>query len=78
MGSPAGLTALRDHIDKAIGTGESLIEESRIDFTGIRCKDAPRQFQDDTSQSELAGAGCCALAIAVLALAIYGAVMLLR
>jgi hypothetical protein len=78
IGSPEGLKALRDHIDKAIQSGESLIEEPEIQFNGVRCKASSSASVLDSRGTTLANYGCFALAVLIIALAIYGAVTLVR
>jgi hypothetical protein len=75
VGSPAGLRALRDHIERAIQTGESRIDDPKIEFNGIKCKQSPLEMPVESRWSSLAGYGCF-VAVAVVAFAIYGFISL--
>lgn len=71
IGSPAGLQKLRDHIGKAISDGESIISETDMWFSGVRCKASPEDEPTDGGSS-LATWGCLLLVATVLFLALYG------
>lgn len=77
VGSPEGLTALRDHIDKAIAEGESLIANPRIQFNGVRSRTAPEDEPVD-SGSSLAAWGCIFLLGTLLFLAVMGTISLFK
>jgi hypothetical protein len=78
VGSSSGLRALRDHIDQAIQNGVSRIEDARIEFNGIKCKESSSGAPSESLWTSLTAYGCMALALAVVALAIYGLVTLVR
>ena len=76
VGSRAGLSSLRDHIEEAILHGESRIEDPRIGFNGIKCKEVPPYASTKSWRASFFNYGCSALALVILALAVYGAVSL--
>jgi hypothetical protein len=79
VGSPSGLRALRDHIDQAIQNGETRINDARIQFNGIKCKEEMLADASSSSwKSSLMGYGLVAVVFVILALAIYGAISLFR
>jgi len=78
IGSAAGLRALRDHIDKAIQTGESRIDDPKIEFNGIKCKQSLSAVPAESRWSSLAGYGCLAVIVVIIGLAIFGFLSLFR
>jgi hypothetical protein len=76
VGSRAGLLEFRDHIDKALANGESLVgPESGIEFNGVRCRDEPRE---PYSESRWAGFVCFAGGLIFLGFALYGIAHFIR
>ena len=80
VGSPDGLRVLRDHIDEAIQSGESMIQNTEIGIIGIQCRESPSDIPLGLKpwQTMLAHYGYFALVLAVSALAVYGALALFR
>ena len=73
VGSRAGLLRLKEHIEIAIDSGESLMaDDVGLQFNGIRRLDLEKDPPQEGLGSALLGWGCLALAIAVLILAVIG------
>ena len=73
VGSRAGLLRLKEHIEIAIESGESLIaDDMGLQFNGVRRLDIEKDPPPESWKSSLLGWGCLALLVATLALAVIG------
>ena len=79
-GSRGGLLRLKEHIEKAIESGESLMhEESGIDFAGVRRVDQREVLPATSSWRERAlPLGCFGILIAILVFALLGVISVFR
>lgn len=79
VGSRAGLLRLKEHIEIAIESGESLMaDDMGLDFRGVRRLDIEKDDPpSDGWGSSLLGWGCLVLLIATLVLAVIGLMSLL-
>lgn len=80
VGSPEGLRLLRDHIDRAIETGEAMISEKGIGVVGVRCRKTLAEVPEGLRpwQLRVTTWGFFLMTIAVFALAVSGAISLFR
>ena len=80
VGSPDGLRELRDHIDEAIQSGASIIQNTQIEIIGVRCSKSLSNVPPKSQSWELTlnQFGYFALVFAILALAAYGVIALCR
>jgi hypothetical protein len=80
LGSRAGLQRLKEHIEIAIGKGESLIQdEPGMDFSGIRRQEKLKQDDAKLGWGEKAVmVGCLGFIITALVLAVIGLVSLFK
>ncbi len=78
VGSREGLLRLKEHIEIAIESGESLMtDDMGLQFNGVRRLDIVKEPPCEGWESSLLGWGCLAIILATLTLAVIGVISLL-
>ncbi|MES2737492.1 MAG: hypothetical protein V4672_14305 [Verrucomicrobiota bacterium] len=77
-GNREGLLVLRQAIDQAIESGDSRIEESSVEFAGVRCLDESRTWTESTQSvgSKFAMVGCLFLISLAAVIFIFGLIQI--